>query len=67
MQTFTNILFNFLSRTIPRAAICLTLLKIEFLLNNIYKSSSYLTGNTSRNRYKAQPVNAVWGKSRCLL
>jgi hypothetical protein len=26
---------------------------------NIYKSSSYLTGNTLRLRYKAQPVNAV--------
>jgi thioredoxin-related protein len=25
------------------------------------------TGNTSRLRYKAQPVNAVWGNSRCLL
>jgi hypothetical protein len=23
--------------------------------------SSYLTGNTLRLRYKAQPVNAVWG------
>jgi hypothetical protein len=36
-------------------------LKTEFLLNNIYKSSSYLTGNTLRLYYKAQPVNAVWG------
>jgi hypothetical protein len=26
---------------------------------NIYKSSPYLTGNTLRLRYKAQPVNAV--------
>jgi hypothetical protein len=26
---------------------------------NIYKFSSYLTGNTLRLRYKAQPVNAV--------
>jgi hypothetical protein len=26
---------------------------------NIYKFSSYLTGNTLRPRYKAQPVNAV--------
>jgi hypothetical protein len=34
---------------------------------NIYKSSSYLTGNTLRLRYKAQPVNAVQGNSRCLL
>jgi hypothetical protein len=39
----------------------------EFLLCNIYKSSPYLTGNTLRLRYKAQPVNAVWGNSRCLL
>jgi hypothetical protein len=27
----------------------------------------YLTGNTLRHRYRAQPVNAVWGNSRCLL
>jgi hypothetical protein len=27
--------------------------------NNIYKFSSYLTGNTLRLRYKDQPVNAV--------
>jgi hypothetical protein len=27
----------------------------------------YLTGNTLRLHYKAQPVNAVWGNSRCLL
>jgi hypothetical protein len=33
----------------------------------IYKLSSYLTGNTSRLRYKAKPVNAVWGNSRCFL
>jgi hypothetical protein len=26
-----------------------------------------LTGNTLRLHYKAQPVNAVWGNSRCLL
>jgi hypothetical protein len=29
--------------------------------------SLYLTGNTLRLHYIAQPVNAVWGKSRCLL
>jgi hypothetical protein len=34
-------------------------LKTEFHLNNIYKFSSYLTGNTLRLHYKAQPVNAV--------
>jgi hypothetical protein len=34
-------------------------LKVKFLLNNIYKSSPYHTGNTLRLRYKAQPVNAV--------
>jgi hypothetical protein len=28
---------------------------------------SYLTGNTLRHRYRAQPVNAVWGNIRCLL
>jgi hypothetical protein len=27
--------------------------------------SPYLTGNTSRLRYRVQPVNAVWGKSLC--
>jgi hypothetical protein len=42
-------------------------LKTGFLLNNIYESSPYLTGNTLRLHYKAQPVNAVWGNSRCLL
>jgi hypothetical protein len=42
-------------------------LKTEFLPNNIHRSSSYLTGNTLRLRYKAQAVNAVWGNSRCLL
>jgi hypothetical protein len=26
----------------------------------------YLTGNILRLRYKAQPVNSVWGKSLCL-
>jgi hypothetical protein len=25
------------------------------------------TGNTLRLRYRAQPVNALWGNSRCLL
>jgi hypothetical protein len=38
-----------------------------FLLHNIYKLSSYLTRNTLRLHYKAQPVNVVWGNSRCLL
>jgi hypothetical protein len=42
-------------------------LKTEFLLNNIYKYSSYLTGNILRLYYIAQPVNAIWGNSRCLL
>jgi hypothetical protein len=42
-------------------------LKTEFLLNNIWRFSSYITGNTLRLRYKAQTVNAVWGNSRCLL
>jgi hypothetical protein len=41
-------------------------LKTEFLLSNIYKFSLYLTGNTLRFHYKPQPVNAVWGNSRCL-
>jgi hypothetical protein len=42
-------------------------LRTEFLYNYIYKFSPYLTGNTLRLRYKAQPVNAVWRNSRCLL
>jgi hypothetical protein len=29
--------------------------------------SPYLTGITLRLRYRAQPANAVWGDSRCLL
>jgi hypothetical protein len=33
----------------------------------IYNSSFYLTGNTLRLCYRAQPFNAVWGNSRCLL
>jgi hypothetical protein len=37
-------------------------LKTEFL-----HSSVHISGNTSRLRCKAQPVNAVWGNSRCLL
>jgi hypothetical protein len=44
-------------------SVLLSPLKPGFLLNNIYKSSSYLTGNTLRLHYKAQPVNAVWGIS----
>jgi hypothetical protein len=42
-------------------------LKTEFLHNFIYKFISYLTVNTLRLRYRTQPVNAVWGNSRCLL
>jgi hypothetical protein len=34
---------------------------------NIYISRPYLTGNTIRLHYRAQPFNAVWGNSRCLL
>jgi hypothetical protein len=34
-------------------------LKTEFLLNNIYKFSSYLTGKKLRLRYKAKPDNTV--------
>jgi hypothetical protein len=29
--------------------------------------SLYLAGHTLRLHYKAQPVNTVWGNSRCLL
>jgi hypothetical protein len=47
--------------------ILLNHLKTEFLHNVIQNSSSYLTRNTLRLRYEAQPVNAVWGNSRCLL
>jgi hypothetical protein len=39
----------------------------EFSLNNVYKSSPYLTGNTLLPHYKAQPVNADWGNSRYFL
>jgi hypothetical protein len=34
-------------------------LNTELRLNDIYKCSSYLTGNTLRLRYRDQPVNAV--------
>jgi thioredoxin-related protein len=33
----------------------------------MYESCPYLTGNTLCLHYRAQPVNAVWGKNRCLL
>jgi hypothetical protein len=33
---------------------------------DVYKLSSYLTGNIT-SPLQAQPVNAVWGNSRCLL
>jgi hypothetical protein len=33
--------------------------KFKFILNNIYKFSSNLTGNILRLRYKVQPVKAV--------
>jgi hypothetical protein len=39
----------------------------ELLLSSIYRLSSYLTGNTTRLRYRVKSVNAVWGNSRCLL
>jgi hypothetical protein len=32
-----------------------------------YILSSCFTGNTSRLRYRTQPVNAVWGNSRSVL
>jgi hypothetical protein len=34
---------------------------------NIYTFSPYTARNTSHLRYRAQPVTAVWGNSRCLL
>jgi hypothetical protein len=42
-------------------------LKTNCILNNIYEFSSYLTGSTSRFRYRDQPINAVWRNIRCLL
>jgi hypothetical protein len=42
-------------------------LKAKWIINNIKVFSSYLTGNTLRLRYEAQPVNAVYGNSHCLL
>jgi hypothetical protein len=47
-----------------------TLIELEesfICLHNIYKFGSNLTGNTLRLIYRAQPVNAVEGNSRCLL
>jgi hypothetical protein len=41
--------------------------KTEFLLSNIKESNSYLRESTLLLRYRANPVNAVWGRSRCLL
>jgi hypothetical protein len=76
VQRLINIKIAEAYRTIPYEASCfmagakpigLNPLKTEFFLNNIYKFSVYLTGNTLRLHYKAQPVNAIWGNSRCLL
>jgi hypothetical protein len=39
----------------------------DVLAASIGRRGSYLTGNTLQHPYKAQPVNAVWGNSRCLL
>jgi hypothetical protein len=58
--------YSITSITFRKVVPVLNPLKTEFLLNNIYKSSPYLTGNTLRLHYKAQPVNAAWGNSRCL-
>jgi hypothetical protein len=41
-------------------------LKAEFILNSIYKFSSYLTENILCLLYKDQSVNAVRGNNRCL-
>jgi hypothetical protein len=55
----------------PVVAICTTYfntLKLYILPTQfICVFRTVLTGNTLRLRYKAQPVNAVWGNSRCLL
>jgi hypothetical protein len=36
----------------------------EFPVKSIYESTSYLTGNTLRLRYRAQPVNALYCENR---
>jgi hypothetical protein len=41
--------------------------KLRVDMHIIYTFILYLTGNTLRLRYRAQPVNAVWGNSHCLL
>jgi hypothetical protein len=43
---------------------CAASYALTYHLNNIHKFSPY---NTSRLRYKAQPVNALQGNSPCLL
>jgi hypothetical protein len=43
----------------PKVIVNFNPLKTEFPLNYIYKFSPYLTGNTFRLHYKAQPVNDV--------
>jgi hypothetical protein len=40
---------------------------LETLTTNICISIPDLAGDTSHLLYRAQPVNAVWGNSRCLL
>jgi hypothetical protein len=55
----TNLKKSSFSISVDHNSIKINPLKMEFLPNNIYKSSSYHTGNTLRLHYKAQPVNAV--------
>jgi hypothetical protein len=55
------------ARSAPLILIISKNIRLNPLKTFVYKSSSYLTGNTLRLHYKAQPVNAVWGNSRCLL
>jgi hypothetical protein len=64
---FYILILNLLHLMDLTAHSCINPLKTEFLLNNIYKSSLYLTGNTLRLHYKGKPINVVWGNSRCLL
>jgi hypothetical protein len=40
---------------------------LQLYLNNIQEFSPYLTRNTFHLCYKVQPINAVWGNSRCFL
>jgi hypothetical protein len=59
---------HYISATKPNRLMLFEETVVVYFKNHTeHTDSSYLTGNTLRLRYSAQPVNALWGNSRCLL